>query len=443
MNQDSKPRGSETSEASPPAQAVAEPAHHPSHDRGAVIGEALKATSTWSLRLIIIGIGLAALLWLLSRVWVGVLPVLLALIISTMLWPPVAWLTRHRVPAALAAILAVLGGFAVIGGALTLIAPSVVDQSRELVDAVTRGLQQLQDWLLRPPFALDEGRMNGLLSTLSDELQSRATQIASGLATGVSALSSFLVTTALVLVLTFFFLKDGPKFLPWLSKSAGRRAGGHLTTVFGRIWDTLGGFIRTQALVSAVDALFIGIGLLIMGVPLAPALAVLVFFGGFIPIVGAFTVGALAILVALVSNGPGVALAVLILIIVVQQVEGNFLQPFLQGKSMRLHAGIILLAVAAGGTIFGIIGAFLAVPVAASVVVVLRYIDEQVDLRAAAGGVQPTVEPRGVTGDPAEPISREAISVGTISSTKAPMRSIRQWRDVPSAIKARLRRRKP
>lgn len=149
------------------------------------------------------------------------------------------------------------------------------------------------------------------------------------------------------------------------------------------MWDTLGGFIRTQALVSLIDAVFIGAGLLILGVPLAPVLAILTFIGGFIPIVGAFVAGALAVLVALVANGLTTAIIVLIIILAVQQIEGNVLQPVLQSKSMKLHAVIVLLAVAAGSSLYGIVGAFLAVPVAAVAAVVIRYIGEQIDERAS------------------------------------------------------------
>lgn len=148
------------------------------------------------------------------------------------------------------------------------------------------------------------------------------------------------------------------------------------------MWDTLGGFIRTQAIVSAIDAIFIGIGLVILGVPLTPVLMTLTFLGGFIPIVGAFVAGALAVLVALVANGFTTAVIVLAIILAVQQIEGNVLQPILQSKSMNLHAAIVLLAVTAGGSIFGIIGAFLAVPVAAATAVLLRYINEQIELRS-------------------------------------------------------------
>src|SRR5690606_23408894 len=154
------------------------------------------------------------------------------------------------------------------------------------------------------------------------------------------------VNLVVTLILTFLFLKDGRKFIPWVRDLTGDRVGGHLAEVLGRSWATLSGFIRTQALVSFIDAVFIGIGLLIIGVPLAIPLAVLTFFGGFIPIIGAFVAGAVAVLVALVAVGWQGALWVLLLIIVVQQLEGNVLSPWLQSKSMNLHAAVVLLSVA-------------------------------------------------------------------------------------------------
>jgi len=144
---------------------------------------------------------------------------------------------------------------------------------------------------------------------------------------------------------------------------------------------TLGAFVRVQAVVSLVDAVFIGLGLLVVGVPLALPLAVLTFLGGFVPIVGALVAGGLAVLVALVSNGLTAGLVVLAIIVVVQQVESNVLQPVLQGRSLRLHPAVVLLAVTAGGTLFGITGAFLAVPVAAAGATTLRYLGELADER--------------------------------------------------------------
>jgi predicted PurR-regulated permease PerM len=147
-----------------------------------------------------------------------------------------------------------------------------------------------------------------------------------------------------------------------------------------------------QALVALVDGLLIGLGLVVLGVPLAIPLAVLTFLGGFVPIVGALVAGALSVLVALVSNGFTTALVVLVIIILVQQLEGNVLQPYLQGRSLRLHAAVVLLAVAAGSTLYGIAGAFLSVPVVAAGAVVVRYLGERVDARVA-GGPPPRVDP--------------------------------------------------
>ncbi|WP_435198734.1 AI-2E family transporter [Janibacter sp. GS2] len=353
-------------------------------DRGAVIGHGISWLARWSLRMLLIAAGAALLWWVLGALWVGVFPVVLALIVATVLWPPTAWLRRHRVPPSLASVLVLIGSLVVFFGVLGAIAPSLVSQSGDLADSATQGLSDLQDRLAEPPFNVDSTSIDDGVKTATTWLQDRSGDIATGALSGASAVGSGLVTLALVLVLVFFFLKDGPQFLPFVRRVAGERAGAHLTEAATRAWNTLGGFIRTQALVSAVDAVLIGIGLVVLQVPLAFALAVLTFFGGFIPIVGAFAVGALAVLVALVAQGPTTALFVLILIIAVQQIEGNVLQPFLQGRSMQLHAGIILLAVAVGSTVFGIVGAFLAVPFAAVAAVVLRYLSEQVELRSGA-----------------------------------------------------------
>mgnify|MGYP001757821245 FL=1 len=144
-----------------------------------------------------------------------------------------------------------------------------------------------------------------------------------------------------MLVLTFFFLKDGENFLPMLRRVTGRRVGWHLTEVLTRCWNTLGGFIRTQAIVSAIDAIFIGLGLVLLNVPLAGPLAILTFFGGFIPMVGAFVAGALSVLIALVAVDFNTALMALLLVVAVQQLEGNILQPVLQSRAMNVHLSLI------------------------------------------------------------------------------------------------------
>jgi predicted PurR-regulated permease PerM len=306
-------------------------------------------------------------------------------------------MTAKGLPPVLAAAVTLLVSFGVLFGVLVTIAPQMVQQSQEIGVAALEGVDEVQEWLAGPPLSLDTEQVDDGIERAITWLRDQSADIASGVFTGVSTVGSGLVTIGLVLVLTFFFLKDGPVFLPWLRTVTGRTAGLHLTEVLTRNWRTLGGFIRTQAVVSAVDAVFIGAGLLLLGVPLALALALLTFFAGFIPIVGAVTAGALAVLVALVSNGWQVALTVLGLVVLVQQIEGNVLQPALQGRTMQMHAGIILLSVAIGGTIFGIVGAFLAVPLSACLVVTLRYVSEQVDLRAGDQdpGDLPVMTPEG------------------------------------------------
>ena len=384
-----------------------------SRDRGAVIGDGITWLSRWSLRLLLVAAGAALLWWILGALWVGVFPVLLALIVATVLWPPTAWLRRHRVPSALAAVIVILGSLVAFFGVLGAITPSLVSQSGDLADSAAKGIAKLQDRLAEPPFNVDSETIDEGVTTATTWIQDRGGEIASGALAGASAVGSGVVTLVLVLVLVFFFLKDGPDFLPFVRRVSGARAGAHVTEVATRSWNTLSGFIRTQALVSAVDAVLIGIGLVVLQVPLAFALAVLTFFGGFIPIVGAFAVGALAVLVALVAQGPMTALLVLVLIVAVQQIEGNVLQPFLQGRSMELHAGVILLAVAVGSTVFGIVGAFLAVPVAAVGAVILRYLSEQADLRAGvvrAEEVHPDTGEGRTTADRAAQMADDAAA---------------------------------
>ena len=166
----------------------------------------------------------------------------------------------------------------------------------------------------------------------------------------------------------------------------GATVGDHITEVGSRAWDTLGGFVRTQALVGLIDAVLIGTALVVVGVPLALPLAVLTFVAAFAPIVGAVTVGALAVLVALVANGWVSAVIILVVVLVVQQLEGNVLLPWLQGKSLDLHAAVVLLTIVLGSTLFGVAGAFLGVPVVAVGAVVGRYLTERVDETVAASG---------------------------------------------------------
>ena len=293
-----------------------------------------------------------------------------------------AWLRKHGIPAGLAAMIAILGSFGGFGFLIWLIAPSVASQSQTLYFQAFEGVQRLQLWLQGPPMNLDPSDLDDRIDTAAQWLQSKAGSIASEVFSGLGIASSVMVTMLVVLVLTFFFLKAGDKFLPWLRGMVGQRAGWHLTELLTRGWITLSGFIRAQALVSLVDAVFIGSGLIILGVPLALALAVLTFITGFIPIVGAFIAGALSVTVALVSLGVTEAVITLIIVLLVQQLEGNILSPLLQSKAVNLHPVVVLISVTVGGSLFNIAGAFLAVPFAAMAAVLFRYLHDMTALRA-------------------------------------------------------------
>lgn len=367
-------------------------------DKGEAIGHGVSWLARWSLRAALAALGFWMVLWLVGKLWVVVLPVLLGLLITTVLWPPARWLMSKGLNAALSATIVLIVGLGVLGGIVAAISSSIASGVPQIAQSAQRALQQVQDWVAGPPLNLRHTDLDKLIAQGVNQVKSSIGSIASGLLTGAGAVTSGVVTGLVALLLAFFFVKDGARFTPWLRGVIGERAGGHVTTVLERVWVTLGSFIRSQAVVSLIDAVFIGLGLVILGVPLAVPLAALTFLGGFIPIVGAFIAGALAVLVALVSNGLTTAVIMLIIVIVVQQVEGNVLQPMLQSRSLRLHAAVVLLVVTAGTSLYGIAGAFFAVPIAAAVAVVIRYLGEVID---AGSAVMDTSQPDG--DEPATP----------------------------------------
>lgn len=362
----------------------------PGTTRERVIGRGVDWLARWTLRWLLVGLGALALGWLVGQVWSIVLPVLLALILTTVLQPPTRWVERRlRLPSAVAALVVILLSLGVVGAIGVTIAPSVGDQSVELAEAASEGLTAVEQWVEESSFEITQAQVESVVTAAQGRLESSASTIASGVLVGVGAVTTALITFVVTLVLSFFFLKDGARFLPWINDLAGDRAGPHLAEVGIRAWNTLGGFVRTQALVGLIDAVLIGTGLLLVGVPLALPLAVLTFVAAFAPIVGAVSVGALAVLVTLVANGWVSALIVLGIVLGVQQLEGNVLLPWLQGRSLRLHAGVVLLTIILGSTLFGVTGAFLGVPVVAVVAVVLRYLDELVRERTALSELTP------------------------------------------------------
>ncbi|AEV82972.1 membrane protein [Actinoplanes sp. SE50] len=338
---------------------------------------AMRDAARVSAQTLLILLLLYVFLELLGMAWSVLWPLVVALLLTTLTWPPVRWLRGRGWPPALAASLVTILFLALVAGIVVLIAVPVSAQSGKLGQGVVDGIQTVRDWASGPPLRISDDQVNSGLNSAVDKLQASVGSIANATLAGVSTIVNGLVTTILALFLMFFFLKDGPRFLPWLSRQLPGRLGDDVPAIAGRSWNTLSAFVRSQAFVGLLDAVFIGLGLWIVGVPLVLPLAVLTFVTAFVPIVGAVFAGLVAVLIALVFNGWVKALIVLGIILLVQQLEGNVFQPMIQSRGLGLHAAVVLLAVTLGGNLAGIVGSLLAVPVAAIVSVIWNYLREQ------------------------------------------------------------------
>lgn len=337
---------------------------------------ALSSLAGVSWRLLVVVAAIALVGYLLGTVAFVVVPVVLALFVTTLLWPAARFLRAHKWPPALAAAAVAVAFLALIIGIGAVIVLPVAAQVEDVTNGISGGLASVQEWLAGPPLNLADDQVGAALDEGLSRIRDSAGDIVGIVLGGISSVGNALITLVLVLTLVFFYLKDGPRFLPWIADQTGRRAAPHTAELGKRYYAGLASFMHTQLVVGLIDAVFIGVGLLLVGVPLVLPLAVLTFVGAFIPIIGAFVAGGVAVLVALVSEGFTAALVVLVIIVVVQQLEGNVLEPILQGRSLRLHPAVIILAVIAGGNLAGVLGAFLAVPVAALIAITWRYVRE-------------------------------------------------------------------
>lgn len=307
----------------------------------------------------------AVLTFALTRLTLVVIPVLIALVLAAAMHPLVSWLRRHRFPSMLATWVALVLVVAVLAGVLWAVVRAVVDQWDELADQAVEGVGRLQETLTALPVQISQDQLTDAREAAADFLTSSS--FGASAAAGFSATANFVTGFFLMVVVLFFFLKDGPRIWEFLLRPFEGEHYARARRVGDRTVSTLGGYVRGTAIVAAVDAVGIGVGLAIVGVPLAIPLAVLVFLLAFIPLVGATLAGILAALVTLVANGWVDALVVVAIVVLVNQLEGDLLQPVVMGRSLRLHPLVILVALTVGTVLAGITGAVLAVPVAASV----------------------------------------------------------------------------
>ncbi len=291
-----------------------------------------------------------------------VIPVLLALILAAAIGPLVNALKRKRVPGALAAWIALLAILLVFGGIVTGVVFAVRSEWSSLVESASEGIQELRQ-LLIGSFSVDGEQLEQFRQQVVDFLTSG--QFVTGALSQAVAVAEIVTGVLLMVVILFFFLKDGDAIWEFFVGRLGGSRKQRVREAGQSAVEVLGGYVRGTAVIAAFDGVVIGVALFILQVPLALPLAVIVFVGAFIPIVGATVTGALAALVALVANGPVNALIVVAVVVAINQIEGDLLAPNVLGKSLDLHPLVILVALSAGTILGGVIGAILAVPLAA------------------------------------------------------------------------------
>ncbi|MHA7292580.1 AI-2E family transporter [Arthrobacter sp. HLT1-21] len=325
--------------------------------------DSLGRSSTRAAQVLLLLVLAVVLVFGLIQIRLVVIPLLIALILAAAIGPLVNWLRRKGWPSSLATAFSFLVLLGVLGGLITGIVLAVRNQASELVESATAGFDQLYELIRNGPLPIDEQQIQEAQTALTEFATSST--VGAGAVSGLTAAGEFLTGAALMVVILFFFLKDGDRIFAFALRAfkgerlvKARRVGTHGLEV-------LGGYVRGTAIVALVDSFFIGLALFVLGVPLALPLAAIVFIGAFIPLVGATAAGILAALVALVANGPTTALIVVVVVIAVNQLEGNFLQPVVMGRSLSVHALVILIALTAGTILAGIVGAILSVPLAA------------------------------------------------------------------------------
>ncbi|MCX4532945.1 AI-2E family transporter [Streptomyces sp. NBC_00841] len=390
-----------------PGRVPAPPAYAPAvaarPDPVAAIPWGMRVAAEAGWRLLVLAGTLWVLMKVISAVQLVVLAFVAALLVTAMLQPTVSRLRRYGLPRGLATAVTAILGFVIMGLVGWFVVWQVMDNLDTLSDKVRDGIDELKRWLLDSPFHVTEQQINDVAKNLSDTIGTNTEEITSAGLQGVTVMVEVLTGMLLAMFSTLFLLYDGKRIWRWVLKLVPAQARPGVAGAGPRAWRTLTAYVRGTVLVALIDAIFIGLGIWFLDVPMAVPLAVFIFLFAFIPLVGAVISGALAVVVALVTEGVFTALMVLLVVLAVQQIEGHVLQPFILGRAVRVHPLAVVLSVAAGGMVAGIGGAVVAVPLVAvtnTVVGYLRKYGQEEALRhapqprdATAVGVAPTRAP--------------------------------------------------
>ena len=371
----------------PPGPAA--PADPPGPQAQDPVAPWLRSGAAIAWRLLAIAAAVGVTVYALAYLRVVVLPLIVALLVSTVLRPPVRWLTRHRFSDGAAAATVMLGSMVIVAGALAMAGAAIGRQFSDLADQIQKGIREAGDALAQPPFRLSKADIDQRIDQAMNQISDSSGALTGGALHGAVLVGEVLTGLIITLLLLFFFLKDGPGIWRWIVDTLGGRQRGRLDELARRSYKALSGYVRGLALIGLADAVLIGTGLAILGVPLVGPLMLLTFVAAFLPLIGAFTAGLAAVLIALVDGGVTTALAVLGLVVAVQQIEGHLLYPLIMGRQIHVHPIAVIIALATGGIIAGIIGVFLSVPIVTVGAVVVSYVRESREQAAAAATAPP------------------------------------------------------
>lgn len=333
----------------------------------------LVTTAALIWRLAVVAIGLYLAVAILARLRVIVLPVIAALLLTSVLSPPVRWLERRGMPSLGATALVFFGFLGALAAFFAYAGPQVAHQVGELSGAVEQTVQRGRSWLTDGPFHFSDTQVDRWGRQLIDEIRGNRNRLASGVLAGATLLFEIVTGIVVTLFLTFFFVKDGPRMWGWIRSQVAGQARRDVDEAGRRAWATLGAYIRGSAIAGLIEATLKAIALVVLGVPLVVPLAALTFFGGFLPLVGAVTAGLVSASVALAAKGPTTAGLVLLASVLIQNVDGHLIQPLVMGRLVKLHPVVIAVALTGASAVAGLIGAFLAVPTVSVAVAVLTY----------------------------------------------------------------------
>ncbi|MCX5331637.1 MULTISPECIES: AI-2E family transporter [unclassified Streptomyces] len=393
----------------PPLPDEAPPVAVPRPDPAQAVPWGMRVAAEAGWRLLVLAGTVWVLMRVISAVQLVVLAFVAALLITALLQPTVAWLRRYGVPRGLATALTAILGFVVMGLIGWFVTWQVMENIDNVSDQVQDGIDELRNWLLNSPFHVTDKQINDIAENLREAVGANTDQITSAGLEGVTVVVEALTGILLAAFSTLFLLYDGKRIWEWTLKLVPAAARPGVAGAGPRAWRTLTAYVRGTVIVALIDAIFIGLGIYFLGVPMAVPLAVFIFLFAFIPLVGAVVSGALAVVVALVTQGVFTAVMSLAVVLAVQQIEGHILQPFILGRAVRVHPLAVVLSVAAGGMVAGIGGAVVAVPLVAVTNTVVGYLRSYSREQA----LKQSPRPRGATAMDVAPASPPTDAPGT------------------------------